>query len=115
MYTKVVDPKNNEHTGIDDGLCNLYVVKSWLKSYIDRNCINFFNLETILKAWNNKALLITLLFFYFRYGSERSSVFVALGCLEQQLKTETRADVFTTVRKLRSQRQGMVQHVVSKF
>ena len=48
-----------------------------------------------------------------RYGSERSSVFVALGCLVQQLKTESRSDVFTTVRKLRSQRQGMVQHVVS--
>ena len=47
MYTKVLDPKNNEHTGIDDGLCNLYVVKSWLKSYMDRNCINR---ETILKA-----------------------------------------------------------------
>merc|ERR1719323_2048942 len=46
-----------------------------------------------------------------RYGSERSSVFVALGCLVQQLKTESRSDVFTTVRKLRSQRQGMVQHV----
>ncbi len=48
-----------------------------------------------------------------RFGSERSSVFVALACLVQQLKTELRADVFTTVRKLRSQRQGMVQHVVS--
>ena len=51
--------------------------------------------------------------FYYRYGSERSSVFVALSCLVQQIKTENRADVFTTVRKLRSQRQGMVQHVVS--
>ena len=51
--------------------------------------------------------------FHYRYGSERSSVFVALSCLVQQIKTENRADVFTTVRKLRSQRQGMVQHVVS--
>ena len=31
----------------------------------------------------------------------------------QQLKTESRADVFTVVRKLRSQRQGMIQNVVS--
>lgn len=46
-----------------------------------------------------------------RFGSERSSVFVSLCCLVQQLKTESRADVFTTVRKLRSQRQGMVQHL----
>ena len=51
--------------------------------------------------------------FSFRYGSERSSVFVSLACLVQQLKTEAQSDVFTTVRKLRSQRQGMVQHVVS--
>merc|ERR1719433_2536578 len=41
-----------------------------------------------------------------RYGSERSSVFVSLSCLVQQIKTENRSDVFTTVRKLRSQRQG---------
>ena len=44
-----------------------------------------------------------------RLGSDRSSVYVALSCLVQQLKTESRADVFTVVRKLRSQRQGMVQ------
>ena len=47
-----------------------------------------------------------------RYGSDRSSVYVALSCLVQQLKTESRADVFATIRKLRSQRQGMIQHVV---
>ena len=50
-----------------------------------------------------------------RYGSDRSSVYVALSCLVQQLKTESRADVFTVVRKLRSQRQGMIQNVVSWF
>ena len=48
-----------------------------------------------------------------RCGSDRSSVYVALSCLVQQVKNEARADVFTVVRKLRSQRQGMVQHVVS--
>ena len=40
-------------------------------------------------------------------------MYVALSCLVQQLKTESRADVFTVVRKLRSQRQGMIQNVVS--
>eukprot|EP00095_Tigriopus_kingsejongensis_P005144 maker-scaffold100_size373717-snap-gene-2.51 protein:Tk05144 transcript:maker-scaffold100_size373717-snap-gene-2.51-mRNA-1 annotation:"receptor-type tyrosine-protein phosphatase alpha" len=44
-------------------------------------------------------------------GSDRSSVYVALSCLVQQIKTEGRADIFTAVRKLRSQRQSMVQHV----
>lgn len=47
-----------------------------------------------------------------RCGSDRSSVFVALSCLMQQIKTESRADVFSVVRKLRSQRQKMVQHLV---
>jgi len=46
-----------------------------------------------------------------RYGSERSSVYVALSILIQQIKRESRCDVFTTVRKLRAQRQGMVQHL----
>ncbi len=50
-----------------------------------------------------------------RCGSDRSSVYVALSCLVQQVKNEARADVFTVVRKLRSQRQGMVQHVVSRI
>lgn len=55
------------------------------------------------------------LLFSFRCGSDRSSVYVALSCLVQQLKNENRADVFTVVRKLRSQRLGMVQHLVSYF
>lgn len=38
---------------------------------------------------------------------------MALSCLVQQLKVESRADVFTVVRKLRSQRHGMVQDIVS--
>lgn len=48
-----------------------------------------------------------------RNGSHRSSVYVALSCLVQQIKNEGRADIFTVVRKLRSQRQQMVQHLVS--
>jgi len=44
-----------------------------------------------------------------RRGSDRSSVYVALSCLALQIKNESRADVFSVVRKLRSQRQGMVQ------
>lgn len=48
-----------------------------------------------------------------RRGSDRSSVYVALSCLVLQIKNEGRCDVFTAVRKLRSQRQGMVQHLVS--
>ncbi len=46
-------------------------------------------------------------------GADRSSVYVALSCLALQIKNEGRCDVFTTVRKLRAQRQGMVQHLVS--
>ncbi len=45
-------------------------------------------------------------------GAERSSVFVSLSVLALQIKNEARCDVFTAVRKLRAQRQGMVQHLV---
>ena len=45
----------------------------------------------------------------FRYGSYRSSIYVVLSVLVQQIKKEARCDVFTGVRKLRAQRQGMIQ------
>ncbi|KAL0106185.1 hypothetical protein PUN28_016122 [Cardiocondyla obscurior] len=41
-------------------------------------------------------------------GSDRSSMFVALSILVQQLRTEKRVDIFTTTKKLRSQRHGMI-------
>jgi len=46
-----------------------------------------------------------------RFGSDRSSVYVGLSVLVQQIKREGRCDVFTAVRKLRAQRQGMMQHL----
>ncbi|XP_043266767.1 tyrosine-protein phosphatase 69D isoform X2 [Venturia canescens] len=42
------------------------------------------------------------------FGSDRSSMFVALSILVQQLRTEKRVDIFTTTKKLRSQRHGMI-------
>lgn len=42
-------------------------------------------------------------------GSDRSSMFVALSILVQQLRTERRTDICTVTRKLRAQRQGMIQ------
>ncbi|XP_011297066.1 tyrosine-protein phosphatase 69D isoform X2 [Fopius arisanus] len=41
-------------------------------------------------------------------GSDRSSMFVALSILVQQLTTEKRVDIFTVTKKLRSQRHGMI-------
>ncbi|XP_017783668.1 PREDICTED: tyrosine-protein phosphatase 69D isoform X2 [Nicrophorus vespilloides] len=41
-------------------------------------------------------------------GSDRSSMFVGLSILVQQLRVEKRVDIFTTTRKLRSQRQAMI-------
>ena len=49
----------------------------------------------------------------FRYGSDRSSLYVGLSILVQQIKRESRCDVFTAVRKLRAQRQAMVQSLVT--
>lgn len=45
-------------------------------------------------------------------GSDRSSMFVALSILAQQLKIERRVDVVNTARKLRCQRQGMLTSFV---
>lgn len=47
------------------------------------------------------------------HGSDRSSMFVALSILVQQLRIEKRIDIFTTVKKLRSQRHGMISTFVS--
>lgn len=47
------------------------------------------------------------------HGSDRSSMFVALSILIQQLRIEKRIDIFTTVKKLRSQRHGMIGTYVS--
>ncbi|XP_048526758.1 tyrosine-protein phosphatase 69D isoform X2 [Dendroctonus ponderosae] len=41
-------------------------------------------------------------------GSDRSSMFIGLSILVQQLRTERRVDVFTVTRKLRSQRQALI-------
>lgn len=41
-------------------------------------------------------------------GSDRSSMFVALSILVQQLRTEGRVDILQTVRKLKAQRQAMI-------
>lgn len=47
-------------------------------------------------------------------GSDRSSMFVGLSILVQQLRVEKRVDIFTVVRKLRSQRQAMISSYVSE-
>lgn len=48
-------------------------------------------------------------------GSDRSSMFVGLSILVQQLRTERRVDVFTVTRKLRSQRQALINSYVSNM
>uniref|UniRef100_A0A1B0DE13 protein-tyrosine-phosphatase n=1 Tax=Phlebotomus papatasi TaxID=29031 RepID=A0A1B0DE13_PHLPP len=42
------------------------------------------------------------------FGSDRSSIFVAMCFLVEQLRAEKRVDICTTVRKLRSQRNAMI-------
>jgi protein-tyrosine phosphatase len=46
-------------------------------------------------------------------GSDRSSMFVGLNILVQQLRIEKRVDIFTVTRKLRSQRNGLINSFVS--
>lgn len=45
-------------------------------------------------------------------GAERSSIFVALSILVQQLKTEKSVDIFSTARKLKCQRHKMLENYV---
>ncbi|KAL0276002.1 UNVERIFIED_CONTAM: hypothetical protein PYX00_003690 [Menopon gallinae] len=44
------------------------------------------------------------------WGAERSSIFVALTILVEQLKTEKAVDIFSTARRLRSQRPMMLSN-----
>lgn len=53
--------------------------------------------------------------FVYSFGAERSSMFVGLSILVQQLRVEKRVDIFTTVRKLKSQRQEMISTFVSIY
>lgn len=46
-------------------------------------------------------------------GGDRSSVFVALSILVQQVSSEGRVDVFHVVCNLRAQRKFMIQSLVS--
>lgn len=46
-------------------------------------------------------------------GSDRSSLFVGLSILVQQLRVEHRVDIFTITRKLRSQRHALINSYVS--
>ena len=48
-------------------------------------------------------------------GAGRTGTFIAISILLERLKTEGVVDVFQTVRKLRLQRQGSVQTVVSLY
>ncbi|ODN01275.1 Tyrosine-protein phosphatase 69D [Orchesella cincta] len=43
-------------------------------------------------------------------GADRSSIFVAIAILAQQMMNESRVDVYSVVRKLRSQRQGLFRN-----
>jgi protein-tyrosine phosphatase len=44
-------------------------------------------------------------------GADRSCIFVALAILVRQMMNESRVDIFSVVRKLRSQRQGLFQNL----
>ena len=50
---------------------------------------------------------------FYSAGADRSCIFVALAILVRQMMNESRVDVFSVIRKLRSQRQGLFQNLVS--
>jgi protein-tyrosine phosphatase len=50
---------------------------------------------------------------FFSLGTDKSSIFVAMCILVMQLKTEKRIDICSVVRKLRAQRNLMIETYVS--
>lgn len=70
-------------------------------------------IELIDQTQTNNPNLAGPLVVHCNHGSDRSSMFVALSILVQQLRTEKRIDIFTVVKKLRSQRHGMISTFVS--
>jgi len=48
-------------------------------------------------------------------GSDRSSIFVAMCILVQQLRIEKKIDICTTTRKLRSQRSALIDTYVRRI
>lgn len=51
----------------------------------------------------------------FSLGTERSSIYVAMCILVQHLRTEKKVDICTTTRKLRSQRNMLLDTYVSTY
>lgn len=62
-----------------------------------------------------EGFVINCCLFYFSTGTDRSSIFVAMCYLVQQLRTEKKVDICSVVRKLRSQRMGMFEKYVSSI
>lgn len=56
---------------------------------------------------------INIFFFFNSLGTERSSIYVAMCILVQHLRTEKKVDICTTTRKLRSQRNMVLDSYVS--
>lgn len=54
-----------------------------------------------------------LMFYFYSLGTDRSSIFVAMCILVQQLRVEKCVDVCTTARKIRSQRSRLIDTYVS--
>lgn len=64
-------------------------------------------------AFDGKRLTILIFYQIFSLGTDRSSIFVTLCILVQQLRLEKKVDVCTVVRKLRSQRSQFLSTYVS--
>lgn len=66
-----------------------------------------------MKPKTIRRIIFKNLYLFSSDGADRSCIFVALAILVQQMMNESRIDVFSVVRKLRSQRQGLFRNFVS--
>lgn len=90
----------------------IYVINLWV--YICGRIIQYTN-----SFYFNKVLIvsyyhISLLnhIFIFSLGTDRSSIFIVMCILVQQLRVEKKIDICSTVRKLRSQRNLLIDSYV---
>lgn len=92
-------------------LVNQFQFLAWKSGVLPESTISLIKLTDTVLANNSPSSSPILV--HCSGGGDRSSVFVAFASLVKQLKIEERVDIFQTARYTKSQRQCMLQSVVS--
>lgn len=90
---------------------NQYQFLTWKSGVVPESTSSLIKLIDVVLA--NNSTSTSPLLVHCSGGGDRSSVFVAFASLVKQLKLEERVDIFQTARYIKSQRQCMLQTIVS--